>query len=399
MSILNIPPAELSLMNAGPEKPPAPSEMLGDRFPIFQLLACSFLFLGSGERCSAQDTKGPSNKTFIDYIQPMPIDSSLSKDVWGATEVGPRSTNNGLEDSTMKQWNYWDGQIIKGKDGKYHLFASRWEQAAGHNGWFQSKAIHSVSDKLTGPYVDKGLLWPDNEGGKGHNVTALVLPDGRYAVVISETRPGQVFVSDSLDGPWKPLGMISVEGDPKWHASNESIMVRPDGRFEMFGRPGVVMISSNGILGPYTAQGDSIYKGIPEMVDMDRRYLEDPVIWYSGGLYHVVVNDWYARRAYHLTSADGIQDWKFRGVAFEPTSDFARYTDGTVNHWHKMERPGVLIENGHVVALTLASMDTPKELQKGNDGHGSKVVVLPVDGAALDSDLQKTGTGTAQQPK
>jgi hypothetical protein len=36
-------------------------------FHFFQLLASSFLFLGSRERCSAQETKGQGNKTFIDY--------------------------------------------------------------------------------------------------------------------------------------------------------------------------------------------------------------------------------------------------------------------------------------------------------------------------------------------
>jgi hypothetical protein len=64
-------------------------------------------------------------------------------------------------------------------------------------------AVHAVSDKVTGPYVDKGICWPDNQGGKGHNVTALVMPDGRFAIVVSETRPGDVFVSKSLDGPWE----------------------------------------------------------------------------------------------------------------------------------------------------------------------------------------------------
>lgn len=349
------------------------------------LLAPALCLLGNPRDAFSQGTN--NGKTFIDYFRPMPADGGLSGDAWGAAQVGPRSTGNGLEDSSMRKWNYWDGQIIRGKEGKYHLYACRWDQAAGHRGWSQSKAIHAVSDKVTGPYEDKGLLWPENEGGKGHNVTALVLPDGRYAVIISETRPGQVFVSDSPEGPWSPLGLLSVEGDPKWRASNESIMVRADGRFEMFGRPGIVRISTNGILGPYVTQGSSIYGTIPEMTDMNPRYLEDPVIWHSGGLYHVVVNDWYARRAYHLTSADGIGDWKFRGTAYDPTSGFARYADGTVNHWHKMERPAVLIENGHVVALSLASMDTAKELQKGNDGHGSKIVVLPFDGESLDRDL------------
>jgi len=48
----------------------------------------------------------------------------------------------------------------------------------------------------------------------------------------------------------------------------------------------------------------------------------------------------------------------------------------------------VLIENGHVTHVTLAVLDVPKEQEKGNDNHGSKVIVIPFDGAALDRDLQ-----------
>src|ERR1019366_1871764 len=64
-----------------------------------------------------------------------------------------------------------------------------------------------------------------------------------------------------------------------------------------------------------------------------------------------------------------------------------RYPDGTVNHWNKAERPSVYIENGHVAAMTLAVLDVEKEQDKGNDGHGSKVIVIPFDGAALDRDM------------
>lgn len=141
----------------------------------------------------------------------MPILGQLSKDAWGVANVLPRDAQNGLEDTTMKQWCYWDGQIIQGSDGKYHMFASRWDQARGHNRWFDSATVHAVSDKAVGPSIDKGKLRPDNQGGKGHNVTALVLPDGRYAVVVRETRPGDVFVSKTLDGPWEQLGSIKVD--------------------------------------------------------------------------------------------------------------------------------------------------------------------------------------------
>ena len=304
----------------------------------------------------------------------------------------PRDQENGLEDPTIQKWCYWDGQIIRAKDGKYHMFASRWDQARGHNGWFGSQAVHAVSDRLTGPYVDKGLCWPDNQGGRGHNVTALALPDGRYAVVVSETRPGDVFVSRSLNGPWEQLGSIQVapnEFSNLGRMSNVSVMVRPDGDFEIVPRSGAILISKTGILGPYTVQGPSIYPNLPGLPQHDLGNLEDPVVWYSGGLYHIVVNNWSDRKAYHLTSKDGIHDWTYRGLAYDPTTDFVRYANGTVNHWNKMERPNVYIEKGHVAAMTLAVIDVPKEQEHGNDNHGSKIIVLPFDGTAMDRDLQR----------
>ncbi|MGO8766553.1 MAG: glycoside hydrolase family protein [Limisphaerales bacterium] len=335
----------------------------------------------------AQETK--TNKTFIDYFLPTPIVGSLTTNVWGAAAVGPRDPKNGLEDETMTNWNYWDGKIIKGPDGKYHIFASRWRQANGHGGWFGSQAVHAVSDNLFGPYVDQGLCWPNDAGGRGHNVSALTLPDGSYAIYVSETRPCEVYVSKSLDGPWEHLGTVTVEGEPRWHASNVTIMVRPDGNFEFTERDGRVFISDKGILGPYQPQGESVFpKGIPN--------LEDPCIWYSGDLYHILVNSWSTRQAYHLTSPDGVHDWTNRGVAYDPREAIVRYSDGTVDHWNKAERPSVYLENGHVAAVTLAVIDVEKEQDHGNDGHGSKVIVIPFDGAALDRDLQPTPDSSKQ---
>jgi hypothetical protein len=101
-----------------------------------------------------------------------------------------------------------------------------------------------------------------------------------------------------------------------------------------------------------------------------------------------VVNGWSDRKAFHLTSPDGITNWKFRGLAYDPTTDFVRYADGTVNHWNKIERPAVVIENGLVACFTFAVLDIPKSEEKGNDAHGSKVIVVPFDGVAFDRDMQ-----------
>jgi hypothetical protein len=364
------------------------------------LNVCVLLSLLAGPSWAGDEPRPSSNaranvrgaddrRTLIDDFLPMPIRGRLTSDAWGAPGVLPRDTENGLEDPSKNRWCYWDGQVLKGADGRYHMFASRWDEARGHKGWFGSLAVHAVSDNVNGPYADQGLCWPDNQGGKGHNVTALVLPDGRYAVVVSETRPGDVFVSKSLDGPWEHLGSIKVaanEFSRGGRMSNVSIMVRPDGDFMIVPRSGAILISKDGILGPYTVQGPSIY---PKISGLPQRNLEDPVVWYSGGLYHIVVNSWSARKAYHLTSPDGLKGWTFRGLAYDPTTDFVRYTDGTVNHWDKIERPGVILENGHVTHFTFAVLDVPKDQERGNDRHGSKIIVVPFDGEAFDRDMAK----------
>jgi hypothetical protein len=59
-----------------------------------------------------------------------------------------------------------------------------------------------------------------------------------------------------------------------------------------------------------------------------------------------------------------------------------------VNHWDKIERPGVFLVNGHVAYFTFAVIDVPKDQERGNDNHGSKVIVLPFDGLAFDRDLE-----------
>ena len=92
--------------------------------------------------------------------------------------------------------------------------------------------------------------------------------------------------------------------------SNVSLLLRPDGNFEIVARCGAIMTGTKGIPEPDKLQGRSIY---PSIAGLPRLNLEDPVIWYSGGMYPNVVNCWSARNAFHLTSPVGIRngtDWK-----------------------------------------------------------------------------------------
>lgn len=339
-------------------------------------------------------------KSLVDYFRPMEPRAELVGDgIWGADNVLPGDIRNGLEDAELREWCYWDGGIVKGDDGKYHLYASRWPQTQAHGvGWREgSKGIHAVSDHVMGPYEDLGLVWPDWLDGKGHNVVGLRMHDGRYAVVTSEITRGEVFTADSPDGPFELLGQIEVDpnGFPpslaaydggQGNMANVQILVRPDGRYMLIGRSTAVMISDDGILGPYKIMSDAVYKANPEL-PQDRN--EDPTLWYSGGLYHVVYNHWASKTSHHFSSKDGINDWTYRGIAFKKgASKIFRYTDGTVNDWQFVERPTAYVEDGHVTHFLFSVIDVTKGQDKASDNHGSKIVVVPFDGEAFDRDMQ-----------
>jgi len=70
-------------------------------------------------------SKPLAERTYIDYFLPTPVIGKLSQEAWGAANVLPRDPQNGLEDPTITKYCYWDGQIIKAADGKYHMFAER----------------------------------------------------------------------------------------------------------------------------------------------------------------------------------------------------------------------------------------------------------------------------------
>ena len=95
--------------------------------------------------CSSSHASAQANKTFIDYLQPTPITCSpLSSATWGVAGVLPRDTCNGIESAkgagVPPDYYYWDGKIIRAKDGTYHLFMSTWAGSAGFNpGWTGSE--------------------------------------------------------------------------------------------------------------------------------------------------------------------------------------------------------------------------------------------------------------------
>ena len=366
----------------------------------------TFLTVPNVQAVENSDEQTGGITQFMDCFQPMPIIEGLTEDCWGTEMVGARDQGNGLEDRDLSDYSYWDGGIIKDEEsGKYYMFASRWNQAGGHwgqdgiSGWQGSQAIYAVSDNLYGPYEDMGPIWPDWCDGAGHNVFAFEISESdplyqegyKYAISVSDTgmhgdiANGTIHIAKSLEGPWDLIdngngGKLNAQGGSGFSLSNVSIMVRPDGRYEATNRNGDIAIADS-LEGIWEVQTNGLWWQIEGMPNSN---VEDPVIWYSDGLYHIVANKWDAKEAYYMTSEDGITGWvRHSGIAYTPKQNFLTYEDGTENNWTKLERPNVYIEDGTIKAVTFAVIDVEKEQDFGNDGHGSKIIVVPFDGEAL----------------
>jgi len=348
-------------------------------------------------------------KPFMDYVKPTPIVAPLSSATWGVAGVLPRDLSNGIESAkgagVHPDYYYWDGQIIKAKDGKFHLFMSTFSGDTNFGtSWFSSDAYHAVSESnVLGPYQRKGFVYDNNGSHKGHNVSALELPDGSYAVVVSETVPFTIYKSSSLDGPWTGCQPTTQIG-----ASNISLIPRHDGKFQIVERNGTIAISDT-LCGTYVKQKptcayaqnatDSIYPkrtSIPGVANPAYTWQEDPHIWRSGGVYHVIYSGSGDRVGWHVYSTDGLA-WKDNGYGWSPRDYqklFCYEGTNTCTQWYKMERPGVVLQDGHPTHITWAVADVDKDNQVlPGTNHGTKVIVVPFDGVSFDSDFGVGGSG------
>jgi MYXO-CTERM domain-containing protein len=187
---------------------------------------------------------------------------------------------------------------------------------------------------------------------------------------------------------------------------------RHDGKYQITERHGQIAISDT-LCGhyvkknptcTYTQSSDaagSIYPkrtSIPGVSNPQYTWQEDPHIWQSAGTYHIIYSGSGDRVGWHVYSPDGITGWKDNGYAWSPRDYqkiFCYEGSTTCNAWYKMERPGVVLQDGHPTHITWAVSDVDKDNQvTPGTNHGTKVIVVPFDGVAFDNDFGTGGGGT-----
>ena len=337
-----------------------------------------------------QSTELTTGGQFMDLLLPMEGRIAATENDWGTTageETNPRYAgtwagtlgrwkDNGIEDTER---SYWGGNIIKGDDGKYHIYVSGWPEstARGHMAWSSaSRVYHVVSDNVWGPYTYVSDI------GAGHNSEIYKTGD---TYIIYHIEPLGYYKSTSLGNTWesgeytfdlRDRALIAGE-NRETSLSNCSFAKRDDGSFIMIDRGGGIWVSRDGLTDPWhQISTSSVYLN---NTVTNRGTLEDPVIWRDHLQYHMIVNDWQARYAYYYRSKDGLHWVMESGKAYTGQDPFAKHSNGTVEQWHKYERPRVYQDElGRAIRMNFAVIDCVKQSDLGSDTHSSKNINMPV---------------------
>jgi hypothetical protein len=300
----------------------------------------------------------------------------------------------------------WCGAPVKGPDGKYHLFYSRWPVKAGFApGWaIHSEIAYAVSDKPAGPYQHVNVSLPPRginpstgrkywdadvthnpnvffHNGKYHLYYMGNHGDGKsYPMHRNNQRIG-VAIAENPAGPWKrpDAPIVDITDDKKSFDSlcvtNPAACIRPDGGVvlvykavqhidgkEMGGNVRYGVALADRPEGPYLKTPGRIFEA--EKPGKHWMVAEDPFIWHSrkyGNRYYAVTRDVVGT---FTGSSGGICLFQSDdGLAWRPAaypkvlgSQFALENGEPSNY--KIERPALLIEN-----------DEPTYLFGATDGY------------------------------
>ena len=317
---------------------------------------------------------------YMDRFEAM-APSRTARANWGAEAVRQRYVDNGIEQDDV---SFWGGNILKGKDGLYHMYVCGWPENSrkGHMFWPNSTVFHATSQQLGGPYKVQNSI------GKGHNPEAYVLDDGRIVVYTIDG----YYIADRPEGPWM---FGKFEFDQRGHRiieglSNLTFCRRQDGSRLMVCRGGGVWISRDGLKPWRQITSERVYPKV------EGRF-EDPIVWRDSLQYHLIVNDWLGRVAWYERSLDGIHWIVEPGEAY--TYAFSRHEDGVAEPWFKYERAKVFQDGqGRVIQMNFAVIDTLKNEDRPNDTHSSKNICITMNKGLL-LEVLNTGPITARTTK
>lgn len=299
----------------------------------------------------------------------------------------------------------WCGSAVKGYDGKYHIYVSRFPKSLPfHPGWMvASEIIHAVAEQAQGPYKFSDVALPARgpqywDGRMTHNPSIQKFKGKYYLFYIGSTHPFEepaydeltltskwcivarsnkrigIAVSDSPYGPWKRFDKPFLEPKPNtfysYLASNPAPTILKDGSVymifkgrghtnNMYNHMSLGVAHSPKILGKYKVLNNDM----PIFDVNNQGEAEDPFLWKDKAGFHMIFKDQVGK--YTDEHAAGVLAHSKDAISWEidkspkAYSRTLKFDDGIVRTQGQLERPFILSENGKPAFLFFATMDGP----------------------------------------
>ncbi|MFU8849187.1 MAG: glycoside hydrolase family protein [Opitutales bacterium] len=267
-------------------------------------------------------------------------------------------------------WINWGFSVVKGEDGRYHAYTSRWQPNNLMLWRDESRIYHAVSDRPEGPFTVKAelsqLLEQPWASQSVHNPMVKKLKGNYYLYYASfdadRTHTISVAVSDRASGPWRPSKnnpLIAERAANAWDAlpTNPTAVETDDGRIVMVYRAwdGDGERRTKRKLGIAIADDPEGPFVRPENNIISDYHIEDPDIWKENGKYWIIAKDMEGevtgkKGAGIILESNDAMNWKLSDpvLAHERKIDWA---DGSSVEYARVERPAVLVVDGQAICL------------------------------------------------
>lgn len=299
----------------------------------------------------------------------------------------------------MKDYWIWCGSVIKGEDGQFHMFASRWPKSLPmHPGWLvASEIVRASSEHPEGPYQFQEVVLPARgaqywDGRSTHNPHILKYKDTYLLYYMGSTHPlPEPVAGDGYDlndprcivarankrvglatapsvfGPWSrldaPIIPTRAGRFDSFLTSNPAPCLHEDGSVHLIykarkyegnahGRMTIGAAQANHYEGPYQVEDTPV-------LPPEKFHIEDPFVWKTDKGYEMIAKDMEGKLCgeklggVRMSSTDGLE-WQLSSnpIAY---SRKVRWDDGTVTLMGNLERPFLLFQDGRPTHMFAAA--------------------------------------------
>lgn len=325
-------------------------------------------------------------------------------------QLGEAAVNGGF---SMEGYWVWGSSVVKGEDGLYHMFVSRWpKKLPFHPGWLvASEIVHATSKTPEGPYQFSEVTLPARgaeywDGRSTHNPRIIKYKDTYVLFYMGSTHPFAditnpdtltlsspyttvarankrigIATSKSPYGPWERQDHPVLDTQPGTYysflTSNPAPLIEEDGSvllvfktrdykktFPYQGDMALGVAKAKDIFSPFKVT-------TPEPIFSMQKYgeVEDPYLWKDKTGYHLIAKD--QRGMITGEKHSGMIAFSKDGIHWTPEKNplaytkMVRWSDGMTIEMGQLERAFPLIENGVITHMFFATMDGPGGFQNG----------------------------------